>query len=88
MLNYLNQNGMNSFINNYDTTEKLIYEEGLKINVLHFHPDLDLMLIVLSNKKVLKRAISSSLRLGQATSDQLKNCKLIGKGRSTLAGNR
>ncbi|KEO71858.1 DUF2442 domain-containing protein [Anditalea andensis] len=71
---------MNSFSNEYDTIEKLIYEEGLKINALHFHPDLDLMLIVLSNKKVLQWAISSSLRLGQATLEQLHNYRLIGKG--------
>jgi len=32
------QSGMNSFSNEYDTIEKLIYKEGLKINALHFHP--------------------------------------------------
>lgn len=38
---------MSSFSNDYDSIEKLIYEDGLKIKALHFHPDLDLMLIVL-----------------------------------------
>jgi len=71
---------MNSFSNEYDTIEKLIYKEGLKINALHFHPDLDLMLIVLSNRKVLNRKISSSARLMQATPEELNNYRLIGKG--------
>jgi len=71
---------MNSFSNEYDSIEKLIYDEGLKIKALHFHPDLDLLLIVLSNKKVLERAISSSARLMHATLEQLHNYRLIGKG--------
>lgn len=71
---------MSSFSNDYDNIEKLIYEDGLKIKALHFHPDLDLMLIVLSNKKVLNRAISSSQRLKQARPEQLNNYRLIGKG--------
>ncbi len=71
---------MSSFNNDYDNMEKLIYEEGLKINALHFHPDLDLMLIVLSNKKVLNRAIYSWERLMQATPEELHNYRLIGKG--------
>jgi len=71
---------MSSFNNDYDNIEKLIYEEGLKIITLHFHSDLDLMLIVLSNKKVLNRAISSWQRLIQATSEELHNYRLIGKG--------
>ncbi len=76
---------MNSFkydnkLAHYDDLEKLIYEDGLKIRALHFHPDLDLMLIVLSNKKVLSRLISSSPRLKQATPEQLNNYRLIGQG--------
>lgn len=71
---------MNSFNNDYDDIEKLIYEDGLKIKALHFHPDLDLMLIVLSSKKVLSYTISSSSRLQQATPEQLNNYRLIGKG--------
>ena len=71
---------MSSLNNDYDSIEKIIYEDGLKIKALHFHPDLDLMLIVLSNKKVLNRAISSSSRLKEASPEQINNYRLIGKG--------
>ena len=71
---------MSSFKNNYDELEKLIYENGLKVIALHFHPELDLMLVVLTNGKVLQRAISSSERLKKATLEQLNDYRLIGKG--------
>ena len=71
---------MSSFSNDYDELEKIIYEDGLRIKALHFHPDLDLMLVVLSNKKVLSRSISNSERLKKATPEQLMNYRLIGKG--------
>ena len=71
---------MSSLNNNYDELERLIYEDGLKIKALHFHPEVDLMLIVLTNGKVLQRTITSSPRLKQATAEQLNNYRLIGKG--------
>lgn len=71
---------MSFFSNDYDELEKIIYEDGLRIKALHFHPDLDLMLVVLSNKKVLSRSISTSERLKKATLEQLMNYQLIGKG--------
>lgn len=71
---------MRSLKNNYDELEKLIYEDGLKIKAMHFHPDLDLMLIVLTNGKVLQRTISASERLEKATPEQLNNYRLVGKG--------
>ncbi len=37
---------MSSFINMYDSIEKVIFEEGLRIKATHFHKDIDLMLIV------------------------------------------
>ena len=71
---------MSSFKNSYDELEKLIYEDELKIKALHFHPDLDLMVVVLTNGKVLQRAISASERLRKATIAQLHNYRLIGRG--------
>jgi len=71
---------MSSFINMYDSIEKVIFEEGLCIKAIHFHKDIDLMLIVLNNGKVLKHTISSSSLLENAESDQLNNYRLIGKG--------
>lgn len=63
-----------------DAIDRLIYKDGLRIKALHFHPDLDLMLIVLNNGKVLQRAISYSKRLRRATAEQLNHYEFIGKG--------
>jgi hypothetical protein len=71
---------MSSFANQYDPIEKMIFEGGLRIKAVHFHKDLDLMLIVLNNGKILKHAISSSPLLKKAKNDQLNNYRLIGKG--------
>ena len=71
---------MSSFENDYDELEKIIYEDDLKIKALHFHPDLDLMLVVLTNGKVLPRSLSASRKLRSATLEQLNNYRLIGRG--------
>lgn len=70
-----------SFLNNrYDPIESLIFENGLRIKGLHFYPDMDLMLIVLNNQKIIKSTISSSERLKNASVEQLNNYEFIGKG--------
>jgi hypothetical protein len=71
---------MNTFKNNYDTLEHIIFEGGLRIMAVHFHVDMDLMLVVLNNKRVMRRSISGSPRLGKATVDQLNNYLLITDG--------
>ena len=71
---------MNTLNNTYDEFEKIIYERGLRILAAHFHKDIDLMLIVLNNKKTIKRAISDFRTLKKAKISQLENYKLIGKG--------
>lgn len=63
-----------------DPIDQLIYGQGLKVKAIHFHADLDLMLIVLSNGKVLRRRLSTSERLASGTQSQLENYELIGKG--------
>src|ERR1035437_7824846 len=50
---------MNTLENKYDAIEKLIYDEGLRIEAIDFHPGLDVMLIVLNTKAVLHQRISS-----------------------------
>jgi hypothetical protein len=79
-VNSLKENGMNTFINKFDPLEQLIIEKGLRIAGIHFYPVLDLMLVVLNNKKILKRSISSSARLKNATSEQLFRFELLGDG--------
>lgn len=63
-----------------DAIDRLIYKDGLRIKALHFHQDLDLMLIVLNNGRVLQRTISFSQRLQRASSEQLNQYEFIGEG--------
>jgi hypothetical protein len=45
----LNQNGMNTSINNrYDAVEKTIFDDGLRILAIDVYQELDLMLIILN----------------------------------------
>ncbi len=66
--------------NNFDSLERVIFENGLRIVSLYFQMELDLMLIVLNNKKVINRPISSSQRLKEASLESLNNYKLISNG--------
>lgn len=50
---------MNTSQDKYDPLEALIFEEGLRIQTITFHHALDLMLIVLNTKAVLRQKISS-----------------------------
>jgi hypothetical protein len=71
---------MNTSINNYDTIEQLIYAEGLRIQAVDFHKELDLMLVVLNTKAILQQKISTYLSLNNATAEQLRQYELIGGG--------
>lgn len=71
---------MSSLINTYDTLEQVIIRDGLRIKAVHLHKDLDLMLVILNDGQVLKRAISNSKLLKRATEMQLDDYRLIGKG--------
>lgn len=63
-----------------DVLDKLIYEDGLRITQIYFLSDLDLMLIVLNSKKVMKRSISEFRRLRSANEQQLTNFENDGIG--------
>ncbi len=71
---------MNTFQNNFDSLEHLIFEEGLKIQAVDFHKDLDLMLVILNTKAILRQKISSYPRLQEATIDELNKFELICNG--------
>lgn len=71
---------MTSSTNNYDTLEGIIFEQGLRIRGVHAYRELDLLLFVLNNGKVLRREISSSSRLRQAEQEVLDRHELIGDG--------
>lgn len=54
-----------SFSNKYDPLESLIFEKGLAIIGLHFYHQLDLMPVVLNNRKVIEYPLSNSTKLAQ-----------------------
>lgn len=71
-------------ISKYDTSDpidSLIYEKGLRIQLIHFHPKYDFMLIVLNNGKVLLESLSQYPLLPRATATQLHTYHPLGEGR-------
>ena len=66
--------------NRYDELEKIIYEEGIRIKAVHVHEDMDMMLIVLNNKRILQRSLGYTDRLKNASTKELRNYRLIAKG--------
>jgi len=72
--------GMKFYKNTYDPLESIIFEGGLRIVGVHCYPDLDLVVYVLNNKKVLQGKISPWKLLSQATPEQLNNYELISGG--------
>ena len=68
---------MNSSTNNFDAIEKLIYDEGLRIEALDFHIELDLMLIILNSKAVLYQKTSNFKKLKNTLINDLQDCQFI-----------
>jgi len=71
---------MNTSINNYDAIEEMIYKEGLRIEAVDFHPELDVMLIILNTKAVLWQRLSSYKLLANASKENLLQYELISNG--------
>lgn len=71
---------MNTSVNNYDAIEKLIYEEGLHIEAIDVHPELDVLLIILNTKAVLRQRLSSYRGLISADKSALLNYEFISNG--------
>lgn len=63
-----------------DPLDQLIFEEGLRIKTLWFDQDLDLLVVLLNNKKIIQRPISDFKRLKNATRIQLGNYENDGIG--------
>ncbi len=64
----------------HDAIEAIIYGTGLRISLLEFYPELDLMIIVLNSGKILRQSISYSKRLAGIDKNSLTNYSLIGGG--------
>ena len=81
MYGFLFKNGMNTSANNqFDAIESLIMNEGLRIEALDFHPEQDMMLVILNTKVALSQKLSTYPILQRADKDQLQQYKLIGGG--------
>lgn len=65
---------------NPDAIDQLITENDLKIQGVHFYLQLDMMLVVLSSKKVLKRNISNFEKLKMASLSDLESYELSPMG--------
>lgn len=63
-----------------DPIDQLIFENGLRMKSIWFDRDLDLIIVLLNNKKLLKRPISDFKRLVEATEAQLNDFKNDGIG--------
>lgn len=63
-----------------DPLDHLIFEGGLRIKELWFDKELDLIIVLLNNKKIIKRPISNFPLLLNASLDQLNNYENDGIG--------
>src|SRR5690554_8018017 len=70
------------YVHDPDTLDRLIKEKNLRIAGLHFYPELDLMLVVLSNKRIIQRNLSDFPRLKKASLQQLDGYQISRYGRS------
>jgi hypothetical protein len=64
----------------FDVIEHIIFKEGLRIQAIDIHPELDLMTIYLNTKVALSQNISFYKLLKQADRSQLLQYELIGGG--------
>jgi hypothetical protein len=86
ILNYLSPNGMNIMEDNIenirskDPIDILIYEKGLRIKTVMIDKELDIMVMVLNNGKIIKSAISIFPGLKSASQKQLEEYRLISSG--------
>lgn len=63
-----------------DPLDRLIFEHGLRIQKVWFDKDTDLIVVLLNNKKLLKRPLSDFPTLEEANIDQLNNYENDGIG--------
>lgn len=63
-----------------DPLDKLIFEQGLRIKKLFFDTELGLMIVLLTNGRVLNLKISGFTRLKNATAEQLATYELEDNG--------
>ncbi|MEI9912487.1 MAG: hypothetical protein WDO71_24245 [Bacteroidota bacterium] len=67
---------MNTSVNKYDAIEKLIHEEGIRIETIDVRPESDTMLIILNTKAILHQRLCSYKNLKSAKKDVLLQYEL------------
>lgn len=78
---FLLKSGMNTSVNNqFDAIESLIMNEGLCIEALDFHPEQEMMLVILNTKVALNQSLSAYTSLKNADKSQLQQYRLIAGG--------
>lgn len=63
-----------------DPLDHLIFEEGLRMKSVWFNQELDMIVVLLNNKKLIQRPLSNFPRLSEATMEQLQNYENDGIG--------
>lgn len=63
-----------------DPLDKLIFEQGLRIKKIFFDTELDLMIVLLTNSRVLNLKLSGFARLKNATAEELATYELRDNG--------
>lgn len=71
---------MNTSLNNFDAIEKIIFDDGIRIEAVDIHPELDVMLVILNTKAVLHQKPSSYKRLKDSDKKSLLQFEIIGDG--------
>ena len=71
---------MNISANNFDSIEKIIFDDGIRIEAVDIHPELDVTLVILNTKAVLHQKPSSYKRLKNADTKSLLQFEIIGDG--------
>lgn len=69
-----------NYVAGKDELDRIIFKEGLTIRNLYVDKPFDLMIIVLSNRKIIKRNVSDFEPLEKASSAQLNNFEINGVG--------
>jgi len=75
---------MNTSTNKFDALESLIFEEGLCIEAIDVLPEMDLLLVILNTKTILRQRLSDHPRLKNANKEQLLNHMFIGRVRAFI----
>lgn len=65
---------------NPDTVDQLILENNLRITGVSFYPQINLLVVVLNNRRVLKRNLSDFKKLGGAKLSQLESYQISPMG--------